>query len=36
MSHYTAKAHIYNIYQKMGIHSRQELLNLIEMVELEG
>ncbi|MDR1358262.1 MAG: helix-turn-helix transcriptional regulator [Coriobacteriales bacterium] len=36
ISHYTAKAHIYNIYQKMGIHSRQELLNLIEMVELEG
>ncbi|MDR0350825.1 MAG: helix-turn-helix transcriptional regulator [Coriobacteriales bacterium] len=34
ISHYTAKAHIYNIYQKMGIHSRQDLLNLIEQVEL--
>lgn len=34
ISHYTAKAHIYNIYQKIGIHSRQELLNLIEQVEL--
>ena len=30
ISPYTAKAHIYNIYQKMGIHSRQELLTLIE------
>ncbi len=34
ISHYTAKAHIYNIYQKMGIHSRQELLTLIEQVDL--
>jgi DNA-binding CsgD family transcriptional regulator len=34
ISHYTAKAHIYNIYQKVGIHSRQELLTLIEEVEL--
>ncbi|GHT78971.1 hypothetical protein FACS1894104_2910 [Actinomycetota bacterium] len=34
ISHYTAKAHIYNIYQKIGIHSRQELLDLIEQVEL--
>jgi DNA-binding CsgD family transcriptional regulator len=35
ISHYTAKAHIYNIYQKIGIHSRQELLDLIEQVELK-
>ncbi|MDR2672730.1 MAG: helix-turn-helix transcriptional regulator [Coriobacteriales bacterium] len=35
ISHYTAKAHIYNIYQKIGIHSRQELLDLIEQVELD-
>lgn len=35
ISHYTAKAHIYNIYQKIGIHSRQELLNLIEQEELD-
>lgn len=35
ISHYTAKAHIYNIYQKMGIHSRQELLTLVESEELE-
>ncbi len=33
ISPYTAKAHIYNIYQKMGIHSRQELLTLIEQEE---
>jgi DNA-binding CsgD family transcriptional regulator len=26
----TAKAHIYHIYQKLGIHTQQELLNLIE------
>ncbi|MDR0500984.1 MAG: helix-turn-helix transcriptional regulator [Coriobacteriales bacterium] len=34
ISHYTAKAHINNIYQKLGIHSRQELLDLIEQVKL--
>lgn len=26
----TVKSHIYNIYQKMGIHSHQELLDLVE------
>lgn len=26
----TAKSHIYNIYNKLGVHSRQELLNLID------
>jgi len=35
ISRYTAKAHIYNIYQKVGIHSRQELLTLIEEIELK-
>jgi DNA-binding CsgD family transcriptional regulator len=34
ISHCTTKAHIYNIYQKIDIHSRQELLTLIEQVEL--
>jgi DNA-binding CsgD family transcriptional regulator len=35
ISPYTAKAHIYNIYQKIGgIHSRQDLLDLIEGVQL--
>ncbi|MDR2197085.1 MAG: helix-turn-helix transcriptional regulator [Coriobacteriales bacterium] len=35
ISPYTAKAHIYNIYQKIGIHSRQELLDRFEEVELD-
>lgn len=30
ISSHTAKAHIYNIYQKTGVHSRQELMNLVE------
>jgi DNA-binding CsgD family transcriptional regulator len=35
ISPYTAKAHVYNTYQKMGIHSRQELLNIIEQVDVD-
>jgi DNA-binding CsgD family transcriptional regulator len=35
ISHCTTKAHIYNIYQKIDIHSRQELLTLIEQTELD-
>lgn len=34
ISLHTAKAHIYNIYQKTNVHSRQELIDLIESVEL--
>jgi DNA-binding CsgD family transcriptional regulator len=30
ISRATAKTHVYNLYRKLGIHSRQELLNLIE------
>lgn len=26
----TVKSHVYNIYQKMGVHSHQELLDLVE------
>lgn len=26
----TVKSHVYNVYQKMGVHSHQELLNLVE------
>ena len=26
----TVKSHIYNIYQKMGVHSHQELIDLVE------
>ena len=34
ISSHTAKAHIYNIYQKTGVHSRQELMNLVERTNL--
>ncbi|NTW29238.1 MAG: helix-turn-helix transcriptional regulator [Coriobacteriia bacterium] len=30
ISNHTAKAHIYNIYRKTGVHSRHELMDLIE------
>ena len=30
VSSHTAKSHIYNIYRKLGIHSQQELIDLIE------
>lgn len=31
ISTHTAKSHIYNIYNKLGIHSQQELLDIIEV-----
>ena len=34
ISNSTAKAHIHNIYQKLDIHSQQELINLVEDVEI--
>lgn len=34
ISYSTAKTHIYNIYRKFGIHSRQELYDFIEEIEL--
>lgn len=34
ISSHTAKAHIYNIYQKTGVHSRQELMDLVENAEV--
>jgi len=34
ISPHTTKAHIYSIYQKLGVHSRQELISLIERVEI--
>lgn len=34
ISSHTAKAHIYNIYQKTGVHSRQELMDLVEGAEI--
>jgi DNA-binding NarL/FixJ family response regulator len=30
VSNHTAKAHIYSIYRKVNVHSRQELLNTLE------
>lgn len=33
ISQSTAKTHIYNIYRKFGIHSRQELLDFVEEIE---
>ncbi|NTU89639.1 MAG: helix-turn-helix transcriptional regulator, partial [Actinobacteria bacterium] len=36
VSNHTAKAHIYNIYQKTNVHSRQELIDLIEAIDLPG
>jgi DNA-binding CsgD family transcriptional regulator len=35
VSRHTAKAHIYHIYQKTGVHSRQDLINLLENVEVD-
>lgn len=34
ISTHTAKAHIYNIYQKTGVHSRQELMDLVENADI--
>lgn len=34
ISPHTAKAHIYNIYQKTGVHSRQELMDLVEDIDI--
>lgn len=33
ISAHTAKSHIYNIYNKLGVHSQQELLDIIDEVE---
>ena len=35
ISIYTVKTHIYHIYQKMGISSRQELISMVDDVEVE-
>ncbi len=34
ISAHTAKSHIYNIYSKLGIHSQQELLDIVEAEEI--
>ena len=33
ISAHTAKSHIYNIYNKLGVHSQQELLDIVEAEE---
>lgn len=35
ISPHTAKAHIYNIYQKTGSHSRQDLMDLVENADVD-
>lgn len=35
VSRHTAKAHIYHIYQKTGVHSRQDLIDMLENVEVD-
>ena len=35
ISAHTAKSHIYSIYQKAGVHSRQEIIELIERVKAD-
>ena len=32
ISESTAKTHIYNIYQKVGIHTQRELMELLDAV----
>lgn len=34
ISRHTAKAHVYAIYKKLGVHSKQELLDLVESFKL--
>ena len=33
VSNHTIRSHVYHIYQKLGIHSRQDLIDLIEETE---
>lgn len=36
LSYYTVRAHTRNIYSKTGVHSRQELIELVESVRIDG
>lgn len=35
ISRSTAKTHVYNLYQKLGVHSRQDLIDLVENAEID-
>jgi DNA-binding CsgD family transcriptional regulator len=35
ISNHTAKAHIYHIYQKIGIHKQQDLINMVEQTSID-
>ena len=35
VTNHTVKAHIYGIYQKTDVHSRQELIDLLESYSIE-
>ena len=35
ISTHTAKSHIYNIYNKLNIHSQQELLDIVEVARCD-
>ena len=32
ISNHTAKSHIYHIYQKAGVHSKQEIIEMLERI----
>ena len=34
ISAYTAKTHVYHIYQKMGVNSQQELITIVDSTEV--
>ena len=34
ISQSTAKTHIYNIYKKFGVHSRQDLIDFVEEIQI--
>jgi DNA-binding CsgD family transcriptional regulator len=36
ISRSTAKAHIYNIYKRLDVHSQQELIDFIENIDDQG
>lgn len=35
VSPHTVKSHVYNIYKKLGVHSQQQLIDLVDLISLE-